>query len=365
MKIAQITNFLETLAPLSYQEDYDNAGLIVGQPQDEVQAALVSLDCTEAVVDEAIAKGCGMIVSHHPIVFKGLKRFNQKNYVERVVMKAIKNNIALYATHTNLDHVQHGVNAEICKRLAIQNPVILSPKKAMLKKLVTFCLPKDVEAIKNALFSAGAGNINNYSECSFAVQGQGTFKAAENANPHVGQIGQRANETEHRIEVIYKVESERQIIVALLEAHPYEEVAYDIYQLDNALQTVGAGMVGNLAQPVPLFDFFNQLKKQMGAKVIRHTQPLAKQMVQKVAVCGGSGSFLLKQAIASGADVFVTADFKYHEFFDAEDKIVIADIGHYETEQFTSNMLIANIQEKFPNFAVYLTEHNTNPINYF
>ena len=364
MKLFEITNFLENLAPLQYQEDYDNAGLIVGHPDDEITAALVSLDCREEVVDEAIAKGCNLIISHHPIVFKGLKKLNGKNYVERTVLKAIKNNIALYAIHTNLDSVQHGVNAEICKRLGVVNTKILVPKGGILKKLVTFCEHAAAEELRNALFKAGAGNISNYSDCSFNAEGVGTFKGNERSNPTLGKPNVREYANETRIEVIFKVQDERRILAALFQNHPYEEVAYDIYALENKLQSVGSGMVGELVEELNGKDFLRLVQQNMQAKVLRHTTILPKK-IKKVAVCGGSGSFLLKNAIAAGADAFVTADFKYHEFFDAEDKIMIVDIGHFESEQFTSNLLIDNIQEKFPNFAIRLTEHNTNPINYF
>ncbi|WAC41500.1 Nif3-like dinuclear metal center hexameric protein [Pedobacter sp. SL55] len=364
MKLSEITNFLEALAPLNYQEDYDNAGLIVGNPNDEISAALVSLDCTEQIVDEAIAKNCNLIIAHHPIVFKGLKKLNGKNYVERTVLKAIKNNIALYAIHTNLDSVHNGVNAEICKRLGVVNTQTLAPKTGILKKLVTFCEQKDAENLRNALFNAGAGNISNYSDCSFNANGVGTFKGNEQSNPVLGKAGVREYADETRIEVIFKKQDERNILTALFKKHPYEEVAYDIYALENKLQSVGSGMVGQLPEALVAQDFLRLVKDNMQAKVLRHTRILPKN-IKKVAVCGGSGSFLLKNAIAAGADAFVTADFKYHEFFDAEDKIMIVDIGHFESEQFTSNLLIDNIQEKFPNFAIRLTEHNTNPINYF
>jgi dinuclear metal center YbgI/SA1388 family protein len=364
MKLAEITNYLESIAPLNYQEDYDNSGLIVGNGNDEITAALVALDCTEQIVEEAIAKQCNLIITHHPIVFKGIKKFNGKTYVERVVLKAIKNNIALYAIHTNFDHVQNGVNGEICKRLGIINGKILAPKGGLLKKLVTFCPTASADEIKKALFSAGAGNIGNYSECSFGSDGIGTFKGGEGTNPFVGEKGAHHQEAEHRIEVIFKAQDERKILVSLLENHPYEEVAYDIYPISNTLANVGAGMIGWLPEEMEASAFLNQVKAKMNAKVIRHTSLLPKK-IKKVAVCGGSGSFLLKDAIAAGADAFITADFKYHEFFDAEDKLIICDIGHYESEQFTSNLLIDNIQEKFRNFAIRLTEHNTNPINYF
>ncbi|MFD0940317.1 Nif3-like dinuclear metal center hexameric protein [Pedobacter boryungensis] len=364
MKLSEITNYLESIAPLNYQEDYDNSGLIVGHANDEIHAALVALDCTEQIIEEAISKNCNLIITHHPIVFKGLKKFNGKTYVERVVLKAIKNNIALYAIHTNLDHVAHGVSGEICKRLGIQNAKTLSPKTNLLKKLVTFCPTAQADQVRNALFAAGAGNIGNYGECSFNTEGTGTFKGNQETNPFVGERGMQHQEAEVRIETIFKTQDERKILLALLENHPYEEVAYDIYTLANKLENVGAGMVGWLSQEMDSIDFLNLVKEKMYAKVIRHTNLLSKK-IKKVAVCGGSGSFLLKDAIAAGADAFITADFKYHEFFDAEEKLIICDIGHYESEQFTSNLLIDNIQEKFPNFAIRLTEHNTNPINYF
>lgn len=364
MKLAEITDYLETLAPLNYQEDYDNAGLIVGHTNDEIHAALVSLDCTEQIVDEAIAKNCNLIISHHPIVFKGLKKLNGKNYVERVVLKAIKNNIALYAIHTNLDSVNDGVNAEICRRLGLSDTKILAPKSGILKKLVTFCERKDAEFLRNILFEAGAGHINHYSECSFNLDGVGTFRGDNKSNPTLGEpeVLEYADET--RIEVIIKAQDECKILSALLKNHPYEEVAYDIYALENKLQNVGSGMIGELKEAIEGQTFLRLVKDNMKATVLRHTAILPNK-IKKVAVCGGSGSFLLKNAIAAGADAFVTADFKYHEFFDAEHKIMIVDIGHYESEQFTSNLLVANIQEKFPNFAIRLTEHNTNPINYF
>ncbi|TZF85928.1 Nif3-like dinuclear metal center hexameric protein (plasmid) [Pedobacter sp. BS3] len=363
MVLSDITRFLETQAPLAYQEDYDNSGLIVGRPDAEVGSALISLDCTEAVIDEAIRKGCNLVISHHPIVFKGLKKFTGKTYVERVVMKAIKHDVAIYAIHTNLDHVHTGVNARICEVLGIKNYSILSPKGNLLKKLVTFCPLSHADKVRNALFAAGAGNIGNYSECSFNADGFGTFKAGGNTRPFTGNIGEQHHEPEIRIETIFLAEKERPIVLALLEAHPYEEVAYDIYSLANTWQQVGAGMVGWLDAETDEIDFLRMIKQKLRGSVIRHTA-LRNKKVKKVAVCGGSGSFLLPQAIAAGADVFITADYKYHEFFDADGKIVIADVGHFESEQFTQQLLLEIIQKKFPNFALHLTEENTNPIQY-
>ena len=364
MRLAAITKYLETYAPLNYQEDYDNSGLLTGDINQEITGALVALDCTEDIVDEAIAKKCNLIITHHPIVFKGLKKLTGKNYVERVIIKAIRNNIALYAIHTNLDSVQNGVNGVICRRLGLQQPKILVPKAGVLKKLVTFCPVAHTARLREALFAAGAGDIANYSECSFNVEGIGTFKASAGTQPFVGQQGIQHQEQEIRIETVFLIQDERKVLLALLENHPYEEIAYDIYPLENKLNTVGSGMVGWLEEEMDLVDFLRFLKSRMNVTVIRHTRDVGRK-IKKVAVCGGSGSFLLGNAIAAGADAFITGDFKYHEFFDADGKLVIADIGHFESEQFTSDLLTDLLRSKFPELITHLTEQRTNPISYF
>jgi dinuclear metal center YbgI/SA1388 family protein len=364
MKLSQLTTYLESIAPLAYQEDYDNAGLIVGHPDQEIHQVLISLDCTEAVVEEAINTNCQVIISHHPIVFKGLKKFNGKTYVERVVEKAIRNNIAVYAIHTNLDSVLNGVNARICETLGLDNCRILAPKQGLLKKLVTYVPTSHTDQVRNALFHAGAGNIGNYSECSFNAEGTGTFKGNEDSDPYVGEPGKRHLEEETRIETVYPANLESKILMALILAHPYEEVAYDLYNLTNQHQQVGAGMIGELEQAVDAEDFLYQLKEKMHAQVIRHTAFTGRQ-IKKVAVCGGAGSFLLKHAIAAGADIFITADYKYHEFFDAEGKLMIADIGHFESEQFTQQLLRDLLQKRFAELPMRLTSVNTNPVRYF
>lgn len=364
MKLSQLTAYLETIAPLAYQEDYDNAGLIVGHPDQEIHQVLISLDCIEAVVDEAIATNCQVIISHHPIVFKGLKRFNGKTYVERVVEKAIRNNIALYAIHTNLDSVLPGVNARICETLGLENLRILSPKQGILKKLVTYVPVSHVDQVRNALFHAGAGNIGNYSECSFNTDGTGTFKGNEDSDPYVGEPGIRHTERETRIETIYPARLESKILMALMLAHPYEEVAYDLYALTNQHQQVGSGMVGELEHPMDAEEFLYHLKEKMHTQVIRHTA-ITGRHIKKVAVCGGSGGFLLKHAIGAGADIFITADYKYHEFFDTDGKIIIADIGHFESEQFTQQLLHDMIRQRFADLPLRLTSVNTNPVKYF
>ncbi|MGH7237765.1 MAG: Nif3-like dinuclear metal center hexameric protein, partial [Candidatus Saccharimonadales bacterium] len=326
--------------------------------------ALISLDCTEAVVDEAIANNCQVIISHHPIVFRGLKKFNGKTYVERVVEKAIRKNIAIYAIHTNLDNVMTGVNARICETIGLKSCHILAPKHNLLKKLVTYAPISHAGEVRNALFNAGAGSIGNYSECSFNAEGAGTFKGNEKTDPFVGGPGKRHTENEIRIETVYPAILESKILMALVLTHPYEEVAYDLYTLDNQNLLVGPGMIGELDISIPEEEFLYHLKEKMRLHVIRHTA-FTGRPVKRVAVCGGSGSFLLKQAIEAAADIFITADFKYHEFFDAEGKLLIADIGHFESEQFTQQLLLEALKNKFPSFSARLTEINTNPVKYY
>jgi len=363
MKVKDICNFLEQIAPLSLQESYDNSGLLVGNKEQEIAAVLISLDCTEAVVEEAVAKGCGLIVAHHPIIFGGLKKLTGENYVERTVIKAIQSNIAIYAIHTNIDNWHLGVNYKIAQRLGLSNTKVLQPLSQKLLKLVTFVPNKQKEEVANALFAAGAGDIGNYSHCSFSLPGEGTFMANDKANPFVGTINQLHTEAESRLEVVLPIWKKSQVVAALLAAHPYEEVAYDLYALQNTTQLAGSGLIGDLDKPLAPSAFLNHLKMSMELEVIRFTT--LKRQIQKIAVCGGAGSFLIKAAKAAGADAFVTADVKYHEFFDADQAIMIADIGHFESEKFTKTLLSELILEKFPTFAILLSGNNTNPINYF
>jgi dinuclear metal center YbgI/SA1388 family protein len=364
MKIQDITAYLETIAPLSLQESYDNAGLITGSFQWECTGIITALDATEEVVQEAIAKKCNLIVAHHPIVFSGLKKITGKNYVEKTIIAAIKNDIAIYAIHTNLDNILNGVNGRIADKLGLINREILQPKKDILKKLITFIPTEKVEEVRNAIFSAGGGQTGNYSECSFTVAGEGTFKGNENSTPYVGKPGERHTEKEIRVEMVFPRWKENAVLKALASAHPYEEIAYDVISLDNVYQNIGSGLIGNLRNPLPETDFLELLKKAFKLSIIRHTS-LQGKMVEKVAVCGGSGSFLTGAAIAAGADLYVTGDVKYHEFFDANGKLVIADIGHYESEQFTIDLLFDILSEKFLNFAVLKTGIITNPVQYF
>lgn len=364
MKIQQITSFLESVAPLSLQESYDNAGLITGNSQWECTGIITTLDATEAVVLEAIEKKCNLIVAHHPIIFGGLRKITGKNYVEQTIITAIKNDIAIYAIHTNLDNVLHGVNAAIADKLGLVNRKILQPKNETLKKLFTFVPVEFAENVRSAIFNAGGGHISNYSECSFNTAGQGTFKPGEGTNPFTGKRGIRHTEDEIKLEMIFPAWQQQSILSAMIAAHPYEEVAYDIIALDNQNQQVGSGLVGELPQPLTETEFLALLKEKFNLSVIRHT-PLTGKPVKKIALCGGAGSFLIGAAIATGADFYITGDVKYHEFFDANNRLVIADIGHFESEQFTIELLFDILSQKFPTFAVLKTGVKTNPVQYF
>ncbi len=362
-RIQDVISCLEQAAPPAYQESYDNATLICGDSNAALKGVLCTLDCTEAVVEEAIALGANLIVAHHPIVFRGLKSLTGRNYVERTVIKAIKNNIAIYAIHTNLDHVATGVNKRICDRLGLTHTQILQPKKQLLHKLVFFVPAKNKDAVLDAVFAAGAGQVGEYKDCSFQMEGLGTFTPSEHANPHIGQRGVPQVEKEIRIEMILPSHLSNRIISAMKKAHPYEEVAYYLSALENENQEVGAGMTGVLDIPMDELAFLDYLKEKMDLKTLKHTALTGKK-VRKVAVCGGAGIFLLSDAKRSGADVFVTADVKYHEFFDAEDRLVLCDIGHYESEIFTKELLGELLSQNFPNIALYLTKVVTNPTSY-
>ncbi|MFT3936505.1 MAG: Nif3-like dinuclear metal center hexameric protein [Chitinophagaceae bacterium] len=364
MKIAEIISCLEDIAHPSLQEDYDNAGLITGNSNQECTGAIISLDATEAVVQEAIDKNFNLVIAHHPIVFRGLKKINGKNYIEKTIIKAIKHDIAIYAIHTNLDNIQTGVNGMIAEKLGLTNCQILAPKKDTLKKLCVFVPEAQAAQVRNAIFEAGAGHIGNYSECSFNTNGTGTFKPGEGTTPFVGEKGLQQKEPEIKIETVFPSWLERAVITAMKAAHPYEEVAFDIYSMDIPHQQTGAGMVGKLPKPVDETSFLQLVSKIFEVPVIRHTALLGKP-IEKVAVCGGAGSFLISNAISAGAAIYITADMKYHEFFDANGRLVIADIGHYESEQFTIGLLHRFLQEKFPTFAALKTGVKTNPVNYF
>ncbi len=363
MIVKDITNYLEKIAPLNYAEDFDNVGLLVGNYNSKVSGVLVTLDTLEETVDEAIAKNCNLIVSFHPIIFGGLKKLNGNSYVERVVLKAIKNDIAIYATHTALDNSKNGVSAKMCEVIGLTNTKILIPKKGIIKKLTTYVPVDKANLLRKSLFEANAGNIGNYDNCSFNILGEGTYRGNENSKPTIGEKGENHSEKETQISVIFESKNESSILNALQENHPYEEMAYEIVTTENIHQDIGMGMIGELPSEMEEKDFLLYLKQVMKTDCVRHSNFIHKK-IKKVAVLGGSGSFAISNAKKAKADAYVSADFKYHEFFKAENSILLADIGHYESEQFTKTLLVDYLTKKFSNFAIILSEKSTNPIYY-
>lgn len=364
MQLREIIKALENWAPKSDAEDFDNVGLLIGSPNDDIHKVLVTLDVNDAVMQQAINEGANLIITFHPLIFKGVKRLSGNSYVERLTVKAIQNNIAIYAIHTNLDVQLDGVNGKICERLGLKNNQILMPKQNDLFKLVFFVPKNEAERVKNAIFATTAGTIGNYAECSFNSDGVGEYKPIKGANPTLGELNVRHAEPETKVEILLKTQQIGEVVSAMNKAHPYEEVAYDLIPLHNKNKMKGMGQVGELEKPMPEEDFLKMLKKQLPTACIRHSNLIGKQ-IKRVAVLGGSGAFGIGAAKAAGADAYVTADLKYHDFFQAENGILLCDIGHYESEQFIKNHITHYLSEIFPNFAFLTSEVNTNPINYY
>jgi dinuclear metal center YbgI/SA1388 family protein len=363
MKLRPILTYLEEIAPLAFQEDYDNCGLLAGDPETEIASALVCLDLTMDVVREAVNTGCNLIIAHHPFLFKGVKRLKTGDPATDMIKAVIRNDLAVYAIHTCLDNAKGGLNDYLAVKLGLSKSRILSPKEGMLFKLVTFCPLEHAGKVREAVFGAGAGVIGNYDFCSFNLEGEGTFRASASANPFVGEIDKMHTERESRIEVIVPVHRMQDAVNALIRAHPYEEVAYDIYPLSNAYPQCGSGILASLPEPLMPAEFLAMVKEKLNTGVIKHSV-LTEKPLEKVAICSGSGGFLIGEAVTAGADVFLTADLKYHDFMDWGGRILLADIGHYESEQWIKDFLKEKLIEKFPTFAVLSSGLNTNPVNY-
>ncbi|MDQ0475840.1 Nif3-like dinuclear metal center hexameric protein [Chryseobacterium sp. MDT2-18] len=364
MTVNELVCDLKKIIPLSQAEDYDNVGLLCGNPDREVSGILVCHDALEIVVDEAIAKNINFIVAFHPIIFSGLKSVTGKNYVEKAVLKALENKIAIYAIHTAFDNDYFGVNYRICEELGLKNQKVLMPKKQGLHQLNVF-VPQDFsEKIKNALFGAGAGNIGFYDECSFAVSGSGTFRPIEGADPFSGKIGIRENADEVMISVIYESYKKNQIINAMKSAHPYEEVAYQIIQLENENQFLGLGRFGEFEEAMDEEQFLTFVKDKFNLKAIRHSDFINKK-IKRVGVLGGSGASGIGAAISQKCDAYLTGDLKYHDYFQGDGKMLTCDIGHFESEQFVTEHLVDILSQKFTIFAVSKSTEKTNPVNYF
>jgi dinuclear metal center YbgI/SA1388 family protein len=363
MKLKDLCAWLDAEVPLAFQEDYDNSGLQVGEPEQELNKGLVTIDVTEEVIEEAISNSCDIVISHHPLIFGGIKRLAGKNPVERIVRKCILNNIAVYSAHTNLDITHSGVSRKIADKLGLEDIRVLAPLKKQLLKLVTFIPLSHVEQVSSAVFRAGAGVIGNYDSCGFTVQGKGSFRGNEKTNPYAGEKNQLHYEDEVRFETVLFTHMKEKVIRALLEAHPYEEVAYDLYSIENTNIDAGLGCTGMLPEPADDHDFLGRVRELFGPG-LRYSGETKRGVVFKVAMCGGSGASLLKEAIASGADAFITADIRYHTFFEAENRILLIDAGHYQTEKFAVELIKELINKKFPKFALRFSDTNTNPVNY-
>ncbi|MDW3192281.1 MAG: Nif3-like dinuclear metal center hexameric protein [Cytophagales bacterium] len=364
MKVKDILTSLEAWAPPSYQESYDNSGLLIGDSSATFTKALITLDVTEAVLDEAIEKGCNLVIAHHPLIFGGIKRITGHHWVERCIIKAIKNDLIIYAIHTNLDNVHDGVNAMIARKIGLQNVSILKPKSDTLTKLVTFVPVAQTQGVLDALYQAGLGEIGKYDHCSFRMMGTGTFRPDDTANPAIGTPGKDEEVEENRIEGIFPSHAKGKIVAALKQNHPYEEVVYDMYALENSNQNIGSGAIGTLESPMESEAFIVTLKERMELNTVKCTA-FVKKHISKVAICGGSGGFLLRNAKRQKADIFITSDYKYHEFFEADEQIIIADIGHYESEVFTKNLIAERLQSEFADEDFLLSEVVTNPVKYF
>ena len=363
MNIADICQVLEQWAPPILQESYDNCGLLTGDPQAVCTGVLCALDVTESVIEEAEANGCNLVVAHHPLIFGALRRIDPHHPVGRTLIRAIQKGIAVYAIHTNLDNVIHGVNGAMADRLELSDRQVLLPKSSHLKKLYTFVPASHLEAVADALFAAGAGHVGRYDQCSFRQLGEGSFRASAGTNPFVGKIGEQHREPEWKLEVLYPAHLEKAVVLALQGAHPYEEVAYDLVMLSNPHPSLGSGLIGELPQPMDPASFLDRVKSAFGCSVLRYTGA-SNTPIRRVALCGGAGSFLISKALASKADAFLTADLKYHEFFEPDQKMLLVDLGHYESEQFTIGLIQSFLAEKFLNFAVLKTERITNPVRY-
>ncbi|MBF26042.1 MAG: Nif3-like dinuclear metal center hexameric protein [Flavobacteriales bacterium] len=365
MKLFEISNYLDTRVPLAFQEEYDNCGLLIGNKSSKINSVLISLDCTESVVDEAIRNKHNLIISHHPLLFNGIKKITGSNYVERITEKAIRNNIAIYSMHTNLDNIQGGVSFQIAKRISLQDVKVLKPKTNLLSYLVVYCPKTHTQDIKKALHSVGAGQLGSfYDNCSFVSSGIGSFRPLPGSNSFSGKIGENSYEEEDKIEVIYYSYLQSKVLTALKEAHPYQEIAYSCCSLINDSQ-VGSGVIGTLSKEITLKKFLNYVKKQMNISVIKYTLSHNQDKIKKIAICGGSGSFLLEDAIKNDADVYISSDFKYHDFFNADNKISVFDIGHYESEYYTQHLIYDILKEKFSKLAIHLTSVCTNPVLYY
>lgn len=364
MTVGDFCLFLENNFPLELQEEYDNSGLQIGKYNNEIYGILISLDITEEVINEALEYGDNLILSHHPLIFSQIKKISDKNNLGKIIYKAIENNLAIYSAHTNVDNNFNGINLYISKLLNLKNPEILVPASNYLFKLITFVPESNANKVREAILNEGAGFIGNYDMCSFNTQGTGTFRPLENTNPYLGETYQLNFVNEVRIETIVPKHLLNKVVTTLLANHPYEEVAYDIYPLNNKYSKAGSGIIAELEDYMETIDFFELVKKTFNLKTIKHSK-LNKKNIKRIAICGGSGAFLIKEAINKNVDLFLTGEIKYHQYFEAENKIILVEIGHYESENLIKDFFYDFLTKKLSKFAIHKSKIDTNPIKYF
>lgn len=362
MQVRDLTSVIENYAPLSLQESYDNAGLICGSLDNEVSSVLLCTDVTEAVIDEAIAGNFNLIISHHPLSIQPLKNLLPDNWIKRCLIRAIKNDLNIYAAHTNMDAVPKGVSGKIADKLELTKREILK-KEGKLYSLTFYTPLREAEKVRQAVLDTGAGHIGNYSHCSFNSTGTGTFLSGKDSHPFCGEPSSLHHEEEIKTEITVPDYLLASAVKRLKEVHPYEEPVWNSVCIDNTNPLTGFGIIGELEQAVDTREFLERIKTIFHCGMIRHTA-LCKPQVKRIAVCGGSGAFLIRQAISAGADLYITGDIKYHDFFNTENRLILADIGHYESEQYTKEIFYELVTKKISKFAVQFSKVNTNPINY-
>ena len=369
MTVQDVATALEAWAPPGSKLSYDNVGLQVGDPNRAVTTVLIALDLTPAVVDEAEAMGADLIVTHHPLLFKPLKRLGPTDFVSGLAYRLAQLGIAYYAIHTNLDAAPDGVSFALAEHLGLESVRFLDGMRDSLAKLVTFVPASHADAVRAALAEAGAGRIGDYTACSFSSSGTGRFRPGAGTDPFSGTPGALESVDEVRLEVEVARWDVARIVRALLQAHPYEEVAYDVYHVEQSATRAGLGAVGTLATPEPLRDFLRRVSDRLDAASLRYVGD-DDALIETVAVCGGSGSSLIAQARAAGADAYVTADVTYHTFFeplslDGTPQLALIDAGHYETEWITERLLTDWLAAQFEGLSVRATAHRTSPMRTF
>ncbi len=367
MKVNDIHSILAAWAPKEIAWERDNVGLQVGDPEANVRGVLVCLDCTEQVILEARKQKADLIVSHHPLLFRAPKSITTADETGRAIRALIENKTNLYSAHTNLDFTAGGTSFAIAEALRLKNVEFLRKSYEVDKKIVTFVPRLHTQKVRNAMAEAGAGIIGNYDYCSFGIAGTGSFRGNSAANPAIGTKGKLESAEEIRLEMIGKQWNTEKIVKAMIAAHPYETVAYDIYPLQNASTEFGMGIIGTLKQPMGLSSFLQLVKKQLNARVLRRTTAL-NNVVQRIAACGGAGGELVDTAIAQHADVFITADVRYHDFHHATGKITLIDAGHFETEHPVVNAVVRKLNTEIRKLGqripVRAAKTSTNPIYY-